>query len=822
MMAGRGRVLRRVCSLLLAAGVAAGLVGVPTTASAEVHPADRVTIVRDEYGVPHVFAATARELFFGNGYATGQDRLWQADLVRRTATGTLSELLGAGAGGQNVAGDESFRGYTGGAASLRAAFGGMTAADQTAVTAYVAGINAWIAVATRTGALPVEYAAVGQFPQPWTETDVLASGMLSVLQVGAQGFDELHNAAVLQDLTARLGPVQASKVFTDSHWLDDPSAPTTIPSAQPAASSTSSATAAPPVTALPGTGRAAPVAPSPAASAGVQRLMAAAAGAMERLGLAGVGHSNAIALSGRLSASGFPLLLGGPQIGHSVPQGFSEIGLHGAGYDVTGVALAGTPGVQIGVANGHAWTVTSGGDDNQDAYLDVLDPAGHPGAYLFDGHWRPFSCRPESIQIAGAPTVSIGMCQDVHGPVLDSTGGTAIVLRDASREGPAKSLHAFLALDRARNLGEFVAAGRGLGGSFNLTYADHAGHIAYAHVGPVPLRLATDNRFLPHPGDGTAEWQGFLPSSRMPLVVDPTQGWLANWNNKPAQGWQNSSDGFWQWGPVHRGQVLADQLRRICPHTATMATLESINRTTGQTTETPVADEGNVIVQRLLPALLHHLHTGVDPRLAPAAALLTRWNQQRIDGNGDGRYDNPAVTLFNAWYTTFTTVSLTPILGADYTAGAPDENVTANIALRLLRGSHAALPLTNDYLQHTPLDSAVTSSLITALNQLSAAYHTPDTAQWLTPTASIVWSPLGTGTVPSTPFMNRGTYNQIVALGPQIHGENVVAPGQSGDPRSPHFADQLRLYATWKYKPMHLTAPDIHHHTATTVTIALR
>ncbi|MET3805375.1 penicillin amidase [Nakamurella sp. UYEF19] len=806
--------------MLLMVTMATAFISAPISASAQAHPAGGAKIVRDEYGVPHVFAATVRDLFFGNGYATGQDRLFQADLVRRTATGTLSELLGAGTDGQNVAGDEFFRSYTGGTAALRSAFEAMPASDRTAVTAYVAGLNAWIALATRAGDLPPEYAGMGRLPQSWSETDVLASAMLDVLQVGAQGFDELHNAAVLRDLTGRLGVARASAVFADTHWLDDPSSVTTVPSPRRSTMAV--------LTQVTGAGRPAtafvpaqvtPVDVSPAASARVQNLRDAATVAMDRLGLAGVGHSNAIAISGQLSKSGFPLLLGGPQIGHSVPQGFMELGLHGAGYEVTGVVLAGTPGIQIGIANGQAWTVTSGGDDNQDAYLDILDPAVHPGHYFFDGGWRALDCRLETIDIAGAAATSISLCQDVHGPVLDMTGGTAIVIRDATRARAGNTLHGFLALDRMGSLDDFVKAARSLGGSFNLTYAGHTGHIAYAHVGPVPQRPIADNRFLPHPGNGSDEWQGLVPSDRMPLVIDPTEGWLANWNNKPAQGWTNSSDGFWQWGPVHRGQVLVDQLRGIRPHTATIATLERINRITGQTTETPVADESNVIVQRLLPALLDHLQIGADPRLAAVAKLLTRWNHQRIDANADGGYDSPAVALFNAWYSSFSTQYLTPVLGTDYRAGGTDENVTSNLALRLLQGRKASLVLKGDYLQHTPLAAAVTGSLITALDQLTAAFHTPDAAQWLTPIREILWAPMGIGGVPNTPFMNRGTYNQIISLGPCIHGENVVAPGQSGDPRSPHFADQLQLYATWHYKPMHLTAVDIGHHTTTNITV---
>lgn len=789
--------------------------------------AGAVRIVRDEYGVPHVYAQTPRALFYGDGYASAQDRLWQADLSRRTATGTLSELLGAGSDEQNVYSDLFFRGYTGGQAFLDAAVDALAPADRSAVSGFVAGVNGWIAVATRTGALPPEYAANGQLPRPWTASDVLATGMLQMSEFGAQGgSDELGNTQTLRDMTARLGPVEAAKAFTDTHWLDDPSAPTTIPSTPTTAPpAPSAADGARPVD---GAGPVGPVvdpsgavSPPPAAVDRVRRQWDAARAVTDALGLGGVGHSNSIAVSGRLSANGFPLLLGGPQIPRTLPQGFLEIGLHGAGYDVTGVALAGSPGVQIGVAGGHAWTVTSGGDDNQDIYLHSLDPAGHPGQYPYDGGWRPFDCRPETIQVAAAPPVTTTLCQDVHGPVLDITGESAVALRDATRDRAERWIPAFLALDRARDLPQFLAAGRTLNGSFNLTYADHAGHIAYTHVGPVPLRPVTDNPFLPHPGDGSDEWQGLLAADRMPLVIDPAQGWLANWNNKPVSGWRNAVNGFCQWGPVTRSQVLDDELRRIRPHTATITTLQDINRTAGQTTETPVADDSSVLVQRLLPALRRHLQLSADPRLAPVAAALTTWDRQRVDDNGDGRYDNPAVTIFNTWYTTFAADYLASVLGPDYLPGRGLEHVTANVALRLLQGDRAALPLTLDYLHDRPLESAVTGSLITALDHLTTQYGTPDPAAWLTPAVTVEWTPLGAGTGPATPQMNRGTYNQIIALGPDVHGENVVAPGQSGDPRSPHFTDQLALYTAWRYKPMHLTRHDINRHTASVDTLTV-
>ena len=148
---------------------------------------------------------------------------------------------------------------------------------------------------------------------------------------------------------------------------------------------------------------------------------------------------------------------------------------------------------------------------------------------------------------------------------------------------------------------------------------------------------------------------------------------------------------------------------------------------------------------------------------------------------------------------------MSPVLGSFYQVGGGDDNTTANIESRLLSGRRAALPLQFDYLHGRTVGSVVTRTLHDALSELTAQFGTANQAHWLTPDLTITWSPLGAGSVPNTPWMNRGTYNQIVSLVPgHLVGENVVAPGQSGDARSPHFADQLTLYATWTYKHMTL------------------
>ncbi len=787
------------------------LLGAVPTATAVAAPSARtVTVVRDEYGVPHVYATTTRSLLYGDGYAQAQDRLWQADLVRRTATGTLSALVGAGEGQQNVLTDRFFRLYTGGTAGLRARLATLDAGSRAAVQAFVDGVNAEIRDATRAGTLPVEYAAVHGSPAPWQASDVVAIGMLSINSVGVTGSDELQNARVLEDQVARLGPVRGAQAFSDSHWLDDPSAPTTIPGPAPQAVAAGSAS------------------PRPAAAAGdltaasdTLRLQSAAGAAMRRLGLGGPGHSNAVLVSGALSASGHPLLLGGPQIGHSLPQGFVEIGLHGAGIDATGVVLAGAPGVQIGVGHGHAWTVTTGGDDNADLYTDRVDPVGHPGQYLFEGRWRAYACRPEAIAVAGAPPERFTACEGVHGPVLGSAGSTAIALRDATRDRVGATLRGFLDLNRAATMNAFLGAARTLGGSLNVWYAD-AQHIAYQRTGPVPLRAPGDDPFLPHPGDGSDEWTGFVPVADLPAVVDPPQGWLANWNNKPRAGWTNSSDGFWQWGPVQRVQTLQRQLAALAPGSADVATLERVNRVAGTTSQSPVGTEDVLTVQALLAPLVAQVATDRDPRLGATVTRLRSWAQRQLDANGDARYDDPVVAIYQAWYTALVDDHVATVLGPDFQVGGAEDSTSANVLARLLQGPAAALPLSAGYLGGGSLRTLVTGSLVTALDRLAVQFGTGDPGRWHLPVATLAYPPLGAGATLLTPFKDRGTYNQVVSLlpgGPV--GENVVAPGQSGDVRSPHFTDQLGLYATWRYKPMRLTRADLAGHTSGTLVLAV-
>ena len=300
-----------VVSLVLA--LFAPAIAAPTAANSPSR--GQVTIIRDEYGVPHVYGSTPESLWYGVGYAQAQDRLWQADLLRRTVNGTTAEFFGPSA----VSGD-IFARTLWGPAEWRAELLAASSPEVRQIFEWFAdGMNAWIEEATASGSLPIEYAALGLSPSPWTPEDSVSVVLLIFGQFGESGSDELVNAAHLQELIARFGPVEGTKVFMDTHWLNDPEATTTVP-AEGAVN--------------PVRRGAAPKANLPAGvGQGLQHWQNAQQGwerNLERLGLSDGPASNAIIIGPSLTADGHALLLGGPQMGYSTPQISHEIGIKNA------------------------------------------------------------------------------------------------------------------------------------------------------------------------------------------------------------------------------------------------------------------------------------------------------------------------------------------------------------------------------------------------------------------------------------------------------------------------------------------------------------
>jgi penicillin amidase len=549
-------------------------------------------------------------------------------------------------------------------------------------------------------------------------------------------------------------------------------------------------------------------APKPHLPPGIGAAAQAGQAALEsnaaRVGLRRGQASNAIAISPALSADGHALLLGGPQMGYSAPQINHGIGIHGAGFDVTGMQIAGLPAVPIGVAREHAWTLTSGISDNTDLYVEVLNPV-NPNQYLFRGEFLDFDCRVETFAVRGAADVSREICRSVHGPVVGGAPGVAISRKSASQGREMQSFEVLYAVTRAKSYEEVREALRPAAYNFNMLYADARGNIAHQHIGSIPIRADGDDPWLPHDGTGSSEWQGFIPFEEMPRSVNPDQGFLVNWNNKPAPDWDNAGRGFGVWGPVQRVNTLIRLVGQLAPGSVTVETLEEINRAAGFTTDTPSGNADFVAVSTLLDTLLAHVDTSADARLPGIVALLSGWDWLQEDENADQHYDSPSVAVFNTWWE-----ALVARVFADDLGSRLEANTAGNLVYRLV-ASDPAIPLLHDYLGGETVGEAVTGSLVAALDELETRFASTDPADWLQEIAEIEWSPLGVGSVPNTIWMNRGTYNQIVHLGkgPELFARNVISPGQSGDALDPHFADQLALYATWSYKPMRLDRPSL-------------
>ena len=748
------------------------------------------SVVRDEYGVAHIHAADTETAFREMGRAMAEDRLWQAEILRRSATGQLAALFGPG----SVPSDLQARVLFGPESRRSELFAEASPGMQSILNAYVAGINDFISETSSLSDLAPEFAGFGFAPEPWVVEDSIAVFMAVGGNFGLFGIgEELANAQLWFELVNRFG-TDAPVVFGDLRWLDDPDAPTTVPEA--GAEGKKGRRAQGPVTL-----------PEVAAAAGeaFTSQQDAAEEARRRAGIPKADSaSNAILIGSRLSASGAPLLLGGPQLGYSLPHVGYEIGLHGGGIDVTGMSIAGIPAVVVGVGNGYAWSLTSGGSDNTDTYQEVLNPD-NPTQYLFDGAWLDMDCVVETIDVAGSTPVEAPSCRTIHGPVIFQSGLTAFTLKSATDGLELDSLEAAIDLGTAHNISSFEAGLDDIAYNFNIFYADRSGNIAYWHMGKIPIRPAGVNRFFPLDGTGNAEWEGFIPFTELPHSHNPDQGWLVNWNNKPEPGWENTATDFYQWGASHRVNTLIREATDLVPHAADLGTLNEMNRIGGFTTTSPSGMGAYVFVTSHLDEMLDAVDTSADPRLSALVEAMGEWDRLQVDENGDGLYDRPWGTIFNEWWMGLAVDVF------DEVADLIDRTVAGNLLERAFKGDQAGLPLGYDYLEGENLSGAVTDALIAALDDLSAEYGSTDPDDWHQPVAVIDFEEVGAGSVPDIIWMNRGSYNHLARLRGRVEAYNVLPPGQSGNPFSPHFADQLDLYVDWEYKPMNLRRSDLPH-----------
>ena len=444
-----------------------------------------VEVIRDRWGIPHVYARSDRDVYFAQGFVHAQDRLWQMELNRRTASGRLSEISG-----EATLGTDRFLRTIGLRRVAEAHLVGLNPRTRTALEAYAAGVSAFIASAR--GRLPIEFAILRFTPEPWTPADTLAYGKLMAWVLGGDWRAEL----LRQQLIARFGAGGLERLM--------PGYPEDAPVIVPAAAG---ATPGPPaiVVAAAGATSGALEIPVPWPGLGLARL-------------AGAGSNNWV-VGGERSVTAGPLLANDPHLEAQMPSVWYLMHLSGGPYDVAGATFPGVPGVIIGHNRDIAWGVTNADPDVQDLFIDRFNPD-DPTRYLDRGQWVPATIVREEIRVKGRQDPIIETVRITRrGPVINNVvrGLDATLAFRWTALDSSTIIDAVDGINRASTWEEFRQALRAWDApSQNFVFAHRNGETGYQMPGVVPIRTKGTGA-LPSPGwTGEFDWRGAVPFDALP------------------------------------------------------------------------------------------------------------------------------------------------------------------------------------------------------------------------------------------------------------------------------------------------------------------
>jgi penicillin G amidase len=723
----------------------------------------RVTIRYDNYGIPLIEGANEDDVFFAQGYALASDRLWQLDLLRRSGRGELAEVLGPSV----VEEDKRHRtlGFNGVCAREAA---NLPAAYRRALDAYTSGVNARISGLTKE-TLPLEFKILGYTPKPWTIEDSLIVGKV---------FSESLSTSWTTDLLrAQLGGLSAEKralLLIERTRLDV----LLVGHDKPGSATALSIKQVPSIE---------------LARQGMfdERLRAATLG---RVGLLAGDRSasNSWVVSGKHSSSGKPLLANDPHLAPSVPGIWYMVRLRAPNLKVDGAALPGNPGVMIGHNERIAWGVTNLGADVQDLYREQFDPQ-DPTRYRTPDGWKQTTTRQEQIRVrrgagdAPPEVVSFTVEETRHGPLILNRNGERYALRWTTLEPGAQEFAATLVLNRAGNWRAFLSALREHSGpATNFMYADIDGHIGYVAAGWIPKRRTLDGT-VPYAGESNeGDWLGHIPGDQLPRVYDPPGGILVTANQRVAG---DSYPHFLthEWAQpyrAHRARELLQAKARL-----SLADLEQM--------QADVYAEAGKTFARQAAGILS------GPDLEEFRTLLRDWD-------GLVTPDSYAAPLIAEMRTALRTRVLTAVLGAELAQAFRWTNSGPFVDEIVAKQPKEWLP--PEFADYPALLRACLDDAKKRLVRLG-----PKTTDWIWgaytpvrlqhPLAALPGGIGGKFSIPAFPLAGGGLALPTINVGSGVSLRFVadlsdwnktkagLPLGQSGDPSSPHWADQLQ---DWK------------------------
>ncbi|MBL8179769.1 MAG: penicillin acylase family protein [Bryobacterales bacterium] len=442
-----------------------------------------VEILRDKWGVPHIYAKHSSDLFFAQGYVAARDRLFQIDLWRRVNSGHLAEILGPGAVARDrIARLVRFRG------DWNKEWSVYSPDAKQIVTDFTRGINAYID--SLQGRYPLEFRLAGYAPGKWVPEDCAArvAGLLMTRNIPR----EVDRAIDIRD-----------------HGLE------TIQRIRP---------------------------PDPFVRIDIpkgldlkligQVILRDFQAAIGNARVDSEQGSNNWVVDGTRTVTGKPLLANDPHRPMNIPSLRKTVHLVGPGWNVFGAGEPALPGIALGHNEEIAFGFTIVGIDQGDLYVEKLNPS-NPDEYWHKGAWRKMTVERETIAVKGGREESAVLKFTVHGPVLyeDQSNRRAYALRWVGADPGGAGYLAALGTSRARNWREFVKTVENYYvPSENIVYADRSGNIGWIASGLAPIRRNWTG-LLPVPGEGDYEWSGYLPLKDHPMEYNPPRHYIATANH---------------------------------------------------------------------------------------------------------------------------------------------------------------------------------------------------------------------------------------------------------------------------------------------------
>ncbi|GMG87582.1 penicillin acylase family protein [Biformimicrobium ophioploci] len=740
-----------------------------------------VQVRYDHYGVPHINAENLNDLYRALGYVHAKDRLFQMDLMRRLASGRLAELFGP----ELVKTDTLFRtlGIRAHAEQYVHKLDMNTPAGQ-ALTSYLAGINAFVAQET----LPLEFDLLGVKPEPFTAVDTISvSGYLAYSFAMA-----MRSEPLMTRIAATLGKEYLADF--DLQWQEggvlEKLSPQTLASLGE-------------VAALTEPGRGLPL----------------------------FEGSNAWAIAGTRSASGFPILASDPHISFSVPGAWWEAHLNAPGFELYGHHQALVPTALLGHNSERGWGLTMFQNDDMDFYLEELNPENPTQVRVGDG-WQEIISREEKIQVKGQDPVAVTIRATPRGPIINDVfdgfdGRQPVSLWWAFLQTENPMLDALYKMNHADSLEAFGKAVSGIHApGLNVMYADAEGNIAWWAAAKVPNRPAHVQPWLILDGaSGNDEPDGFHPFSSNPQEVNPERGYIVSANHQP----QNAQ-------PVPGYYNLPARARRIDQLIAgNSRPLDLGDNMAIQ------MDDGSDFALRALDRMIpvvENLARG-NAQQEPLLQALQAWD-------GQFSLESIAATVFTEWQYQVARAAFHDELGESFFGLLVRTRSIDHGFYNLVENPESPWWNNSENPELGGFEGAIAAGWSNAIAVLQEKLG-EDTNQWqwqavhtfeqehpmgkialLDRFLNVGPVPVsGSHAVPNNLSQRFGSGHQAVKSGPSTRrlidfgsAENslgILPAGQSGNPFDAHFEDQLPLYVQGKYRTQLMDEKQITEKTSSTL-----